>query len=95
MAEQTMPNMPSTASTLMAFVVGIGAGAVAGMLLTPRSGQETRQQIKDKMRQARMQAQEKMREQKDMAKERMEQLKEGSKRVRRAAQETAEDLRET
>ena len=33
--------------TLVAFVAGVGLGALAGILLAPKSGEETREQIAD------------------------------------------------
>lgn len=35
-------------SPTVAFLIGIGAGAAAGLLLAPRSGQETRTKLKEK-----------------------------------------------
>ena len=35
--------------TLAAFVVGVGLGALVGVLLAPKSGEETREQIADAM----------------------------------------------
>ena len=46
MAEQSSSN---TLSTVLAFAAGISAGAVASMLLAPKSGAETREQIKSKI----------------------------------------------
>ena len=40
--------MDSNQKALVGFVVGLAAGAVAGLLLAPNSGQETRRKIADK-----------------------------------------------
>ena len=38
-----------SSDTLMAFLLGAAAGAVAGLLLAPRSGEETRERVRDWM----------------------------------------------
>src|SRR6476620_11036775 len=90
MAEKSPQSQAATtASTLFAFIAGISAGAVAGMLLTPRSGSETREQLKNKMREARTKAKDKVQERKDMMKDKMEDAKE---KVKKTADESRDKL---
>ncbi len=42
----------NTGETLLAFALGIVAGVVAGVLLAPASGEETREHVQDWMRSA-------------------------------------------
>ncbi|HSX29480.1 MAG TPA: YtxH domain-containing protein [Candidatus Saccharimonadales bacterium] len=51
----------------VAFLAGISAGALAALLFAPKSGQETRRQLKDAATNARRKAQETMQEQQDKA----------------------------
>jgi gas vesicle protein len=76
MAEQsTQSQAAGSFSAVLAFAVGIGAGALAGMLLAPRSGMETRRQMKEKMHDARSKAMEKMQQKKDMVMDKAETAK--------------------
>jgi gas vesicle protein len=36
--------------TMLAFIVGVGLGTLAGILFAPKSGEETREQIADAMK---------------------------------------------
>lgn len=53
----------NTMSAGMAFLAGISAGALAALLLAPRSGHETRHQLKEAAMNARRKAQQTMQEQ--------------------------------
>lgn len=48
----------SSTDALLAFLLGAAAGAVAGVLLAPRSGEETRERLKDWLEEKREKTQE-------------------------------------
>jgi len=72
MAEQSSSN---TLATVLTFAAGLSAGALASMLLAPKSGSETREQIKSKIQNARTKTKEKVDDSKDMVKDRIEEVK--------------------
>jgi gas vesicle protein len=78
----------------LAFIVGAGAGIAAGMLLAPRKGEETRQQIKDRVQKARSKAQEVATEQKDMVEQRVDQAKDAVQLMKETAKESKEDVQD-
>ena len=41
-------NRPSTSGTILTFIVGVGIGAAAALLLAPKSGEELRSDIADR-----------------------------------------------
>jgi len=41
-------NRPSTSGTILTFIVGLGIGAAAALLLAPKSGEELRTDIADR-----------------------------------------------
>ena len=51
----------------LSFVIGMGAGVAAAMLFAPRSGEETRQILSDKVEQGRRMAQDRASDLRDMA----------------------------
>ena len=51
--ETTSRKSTSTGSVLIAFAAGAAAGAIAGILLAPRKGRETREQLAATARSAR------------------------------------------
>jgi len=46
--ENRIENMTNTGKTLLTFLTGAAAGAIAGILLAPKSGKETRQLLSSK-----------------------------------------------
>ena len=56
-----------TANMTTGFLLGIGAGLAAGMLLAPRKGQETREMLMERARKTRNQIKGKAREAQDAA----------------------------
>lgn len=55
--------MHKSSGSAMGFLLGLGVGAAAGILLAPRKGEETRRQLQEKA----MHARDKMKHQKDKA----------------------------
>ncbi|HJQ08758.1 MAG TPA: YtxH domain-containing protein [Candidatus Saccharimonadales bacterium] len=74
----------------LGFLAGIGAGAAAALLLAPRSGQETREQLKGRVQEARTKAQQKMHEQADRMKERLNKAADTAKDTIDQGQEAAD-----
>ena len=59
----------NTGSRVSYFLVGLGIGALVGVLFAPKSGEETRQYLKDKADEGREYAQKKARELRERAEE--------------------------
>jgi len=59
----------NTGSRVSYFLVGLGIGALVGILFAPKSGEETRQYLKDKADEGREFAQKKAREIRERAEE--------------------------
>jgi len=76
----------------LAFIVGAGAGIAAGMLLAPRKGEETRNQIKERVQKARSKAQEVAADQKEMVEQRVDQAKDAVQLMKETAKEGKEDV---
>lgn len=80
----------TTTSSTLAFLAGMGAGVAAGLLFAPRGGEETRNQIKEKIRDARSKAMQTAHEQKDMMKDKLTQAKESSQDMIEEGKKNAE-----
>lgn len=59
----------NTGSKVSYFLVGLGIGTLLGILFAPKSGEETRQYLKDKAEEGRDYAQKKARELRERAEE--------------------------
>jgi gas vesicle protein len=66
----------NTGSKVSYFLVGLGIGTLLGILFAPKSGEETRQYLKDKADEGRDYAQRKARELRERAEEIVERGKE-------------------
>jgi len=66
----------NTGSKVSYFLVGLGIGALIGILFAPKSGQETREYLTGKAEEGREYAQKKARELRERAEELMERSKE-------------------
>ena len=66
----------NTGSKVSYFLVGLGIGALIGILFAPKSGQETREYLSSKAEEGREYAQRKARELRERAEELMERSKE-------------------
>ncbi len=65
----------NTGSKVSYFLVGLGIGTLLGILFAPKSGEETRQYLKDKAEEGRDYAQKKARELRERAEELAERAK--------------------
>jgi gas vesicle protein len=71
----------------MGFLVGLGIGATAGILLAPRKGEETRQQIQQKAVQARDKIKDQLHRQKDKTQEGLDNAADTSRKLASTAKE--------
>ena len=72
----------SAASRISYFLVGVGIGALVGILFAPQSGEETRQFLKSKTEEGKEYAQRKARELRDRADDLVERGKQAATRQR-------------
>ena len=70
------------------------AGFATGVLAAPKSGKETRQDIKNKVDEFKNEADKKASQTKDAAKDSAKSIKTGAQRVGEVASETAHEVRE-
>lgn len=76
-------------------MIAAAAGFVAGMLLAPKSGAETREDLKNKAREAKDRLDDKTEEAKKAAREATETLREGATYAEREARGLAESARQS
>ena len=70
----------NSGSKVSYFLVGLGLGALVGVLFAPKSGEETREYLSDKADEGREYAQRKARELKERAEDLMERSKDAAAR---------------
>ncbi len=87
----TQTSNTGSATAALTFLAGIGAGVAAGLLLAPRNGEETRQQIRNKLAEARDKARQKMEEKKDIVKSKLDDVKDTAGEAVREGREMMED----
>jgi gas vesicle protein len=99
--QQYYPNQSNTASTMLGVIFGAAAGMAVGMLVAPRSGRETRDQLKRQaqdMRRTAMekseQAKRKAREMKDTAQTKVTEVSSRTKAAVNAGKEAARNTPE-
>jgi gas vesicle protein len=80
---------------LSSFIVGIGVGAAAALLLAPRSGDETREILSDKVEEGRRYAKRRAQEFRGRANDTVEQGKKVVARQARAVAAAAEAAQDT
>ncbi len=74
---------------VLALVGAIAAGFVAGILTAPKSGKETREDLKKKAEEFKSEAEKRASQAKDAARDSAESIKSGAKKVGDTAAETA------
>jgi gas vesicle protein len=93
-----MSRSENMATTTLAFIAGVGAGIAAGVLFAPRSGEETREQLKKKAQETKEKAHDKMEQERKMLKKRAEQVKSKAQKVasdsRAAVEDAADDIKQ-
>ncbi len=72
------------------FLVGLGVGALLGILFAPKSGEETREYLSDKAEEGREYAQRKARELRERAEDLIERSKEIMSRQKESVQSAVE-----
>ena len=80
---------------LSSFIVGMGAGAAVALLLAPRSGDETREILSDKVEEGRRYAKRRTQEIRDRANDTVEQGKKVVARQAKAVAAAAEAAQDT
>lgn len=70
--------MSNNSNSLLALIAGVAIGTVAGILLAPRSGKETRDKIMEEFDELTEKAQKTANEQYDKAAKKLEELKENT-----------------
>jgi gas vesicle protein len=85
----------SSGSKVSFFVVGLGIGALLGILFAPKSGEETRDYLNSKADEGRDYAQRKARELRERAEEVLERSKEAMSKQKDAISSAVEAGRET
>ena len=79
----------------LSFIIGMGAGVAAAMLFAPRSGEETRQMISDKVQEGKRVAQDRANDLRDMANDAAQRGKDVLNRHKNAATAAAQAATET
>ena len=87
-----MSHSEHKATTTLALLVGIGAGIAAGILFAPRSGKETRDQLKKQAEEARAKAKKKLDEERDMLKHKADDVKSKARKLAAEGKHVAEDV---
>ncbi len=80
--------------TVIGAALGLTVGAVAGVLLTPKSGKETREELVNAARELPGKAREAMEKAKGQVKDTKEKLRESKEKLQEAENKAAADLKE-
>ena len=80
---------------LLALVGGIAAGFVAGILTAPKSGKETREELKNKASELKQEAEKRTTQAKSVAKDSAESIKTGDRKIGDTAVETAKEVKDS
>lgn len=87
-------NEPNTSTVAVAVLAGAAAGLLAGIMLAPDSGQETRRRIKNRAQENVNDTIDKAGDAKDAATDKAKQAADTAKRAAREGKEAADEARE-
>jgi gas vesicle protein len=88
-------NTSNPASSVLAFIAGVGLGTAAALLFAPRTGQDTRTQLKEKAKDAKQKMVEKLDDEKQMVADKVSDAADKATEAIDQAAESGKDTAET
>jgi gas vesicle protein len=83
----------SSPAAAMAFLAGIGAGAIAALLFAPRSGEQTRAEIKSKALETKQKLQDRMADKKEQIVDKIEEVTDTADRLKAEGKDMAQEAK--